>query len=412
MDKYGTDIACLSETKKKGQAYKNIDDYMHIWSGGEKSYRAKTGDNGKSIKEDRLELNDSVTLGDNSVLKVTGKGRVEVRNLIKNQWTYAVINEVFCIPELKRNLLSESVFTGKGKQQKSSSKSCEKRETKAGGLIHCDVGGPLPQPSVSRFYYFLLMKDDYSHFRLVRFLRHKSDVIDELNDFIQLCEYQGNNKKVYTLISNCELEFCNKEVNELLKNKGIDHNTNAPYTQEQNARVEREMRAVMESARTMLFDRKLPSYLKVDTTPYELWTGRKPSLRHTKIFGSPAFALIPSQLRNKLAEKKTECVKQETPNVEPTEKEGNEAEIVQPVEKQVLEENVLNEEEEDDNNYEVVRKRRVSKMPAKYKYPRSFKEAVQSGWKDSIEAELKAHEENETWEIVDRPDGFEVIDSK
>ncbi|KAF2890287.1 hypothetical protein ILUMI_15886 [Ignelater luminosus] len=154
-----------------------------------------------------------VAFGDNSELKVTRKGRAEVRNLIKNQWTNAVINEVFYIPELKRNLLSEGVLTGKGKQHKSSFKSCEKRGTGAGGLIYCDVGGPLLQPST---------------------------------------------KKIFT-----------KE--------------------------------------------------------------------------------------EKSQKEETECVKPETPNLEPSEKEANEAEIVQPVEERILEENVLNEEEEDDNNHEVVR---------------------------------------------------------
>ncbi|KAF2890084.1 hypothetical protein ILUMI_16089, partial [Ignelater luminosus] len=228
----------------------------------------------KYFLHDFQELNDCATLRGNSVLKVTEKGRAKVRNLIKDQWTNAVINKVFYIPEPKPNLLSEGVLTGKsiktvksqerasifyndelvgvalkgenkiyhlqmealvnqvnktanisiwhkrlghindeflkrvpdvvndikmshvdkkyfctgcvvGKLHKSCFKSCEKRKTKAGGLTHCDVGGLLPQPSVSEFNYFLLMKDDYAHFRFVTFLRHKSNVIDELKSFIQ-----------------------------------------------------------------------------------------------------------------------------------------------------------------------------------------------------------------------------------
>lgn len=40
-----------------------------------------------------------------------------------------------------------------------------------------------------------------------------------------------------------------------------------------------------------------------DTTPYELWMGKKPSLLHVRKFGSDAYIHIPSQQRTKLDQK-------------------------------------------------------------------------------------------------------------
>ena len=37
-----------------------------------------------------------------------------------------------------------------------------------------------------------------------------------------------------------------------------------------------------------------------DKTPYEVWTGIKPNIKHLRIFGSTCYALIPKETRSKL----------------------------------------------------------------------------------------------------------------
>lgn len=49
-----------------------------------------------------------------------------------------------------------------------------------------------------------------------------------------------------------------------------------------------------------LQNRSPTKVVPANTTPYELWYGRKPNLSFLKIFGSKAHVLIPKELRRKL----------------------------------------------------------------------------------------------------------------
>lgn len=102
-------------------------------------------------------------------------------------------------------------------------------------------------------------------------------------------------------------EFVNNTLRNYFKEKGILHQTTIAYTPEQNGIAERTNRTIIEAARTMLLDAELPKefwaeamstamYLRNrcvnkatgNKTPEELWTGRKPSIRHIRIFGCKA----------------------------------------------------------------------------------------------------------------------------
>lgn len=104
-------------------------------------------------------------------------------------------------------------------------------------------------------------------------------------------------------------EFLASEFTGVCEQAGIKRHFTAPYSPQQNGVVERRNRTVMEMARAMLKSMKVPGrywaeavkhavYLlnrlptKVlgDRTPYETWTGRKPSLAHLKVFGCTAHA--------------------------------------------------------------------------------------------------------------------------
>jgi hypothetical protein len=45
-----------------------------------------------------------------------------------------------------------------------------------------------------------------------------------------------------------------------------------------------------------------------DNTPYEAWSGLKPEVTHFHIFGSSAWAQIPSKKRKELDPQSTECI--------------------------------------------------------------------------------------------------------
>src|SRR5947207_2374705 len=103
-----------------------------------------------------------------------------------------------------------------------------------------------------------------------------------------------------------------------LKGSGIIHETNAPYSPDQNGVAERANRTIMERVKAIIGEAKLDKrlwmeiadtvvYLKnrtptsaVITTPYERWHGRKPDLSHLRILGSTAYVHIPKEKRMKL----------------------------------------------------------------------------------------------------------------
>lgn len=53
-----------------------------------------------------------------------------------------------------------------------------------GELVHLDLCGPLQENSINESRYFVLFKDDFSHYRTVYFLKHKNETAERIKDFI------------------------------------------------------------------------------------------------------------------------------------------------------------------------------------------------------------------------------------
>jgi hypothetical protein len=51
-----------------------------------------------------------------------------------------------------------------------------------------------------------------------------------------------------------------------------------------------------------------PSHALGNKTPYEMWYGCIPSVRHRRVFGSNYYALIPKEQRNKLGARSRKCI--------------------------------------------------------------------------------------------------------
>jgi hypothetical protein len=103
-----------------------------------------------------------------------------------------------------------------------------------------------------------------------------------------------------------------------LEKHGICAQYTMPGTPQQNGVAERRNRTLMDMVRSMLSNSSLPISLwmealktavyllnivpskAVPKTPFELWTGRKPSLRHLHVWGCPAEARIYNPHEKKL----------------------------------------------------------------------------------------------------------------
>lgn len=183
-------------------------------------------------------------------------------------------------------------------------------------IIHTDVCGPMQTRSIQSSRYFLTFIDDYSRKVVVYGMAKKSMVLEIFKEF-KLKAEQQTGKLIKILRSDNGTEYCNGAMSEFLRSSGIIHQTTVPYTPEQNGVAERMNRTLVEKARCMLFDAKLPTkfwgeavvtaaYLvnriprrECNKSPEELWSGKKPDLSNLRIFGCKAMIHIPSVKRNK-----------------------------------------------------------------------------------------------------------------
>ncbi|KAJ8868891.1 hypothetical protein PR048_030432 [Dryococelus australis] len=93
-----------------------------------------------------------------------------------------------------------------GKQYKLPFKQVTKKVGKAGGLIHYDVCGPMPEQSVKGCRNFDLFKDDYSSFKFVRFFKHKNEVLSFFEEVVNICKNKFGNNVQRLRVDKCHSE--------------------------------------------------------------------------------------------------------------------------------------------------------------------------------------------------------------
>ncbi|GKC48851.1 retrovirus-related pol polyprotein from transposon TNT 1-94 [Tanacetum coccineum] len=117
---------------------------------------------------------------------------------------------------------------------------------------------------------------------------------------------KSSRSKVKVIRCDNGTEFKNKEMNQFCERKGIKREFSVARTPQQNGVAKRKNRTLIEAARTMLADSKLPTTFWAEAvntacyvqnrvlvtkphnkTPYELFLGRKPALGFMRPFGCP-----------------------------------------------------------------------------------------------------------------------------
>nr|GEV79643.1 hypothetical protein [Tanacetum cinerariifolium] len=148
----------------------------------------------------------------------------------------------------------------KGKQHKASYKAINAVSSifKPLQLLHMDLFGLTSIKSTNHKYYCLVITDDYSRFCWVFFLEHKDATYSILRDFINLVENQLN-KNLKAIKCDNGTEFKNAHMIELCGSKGIKMEYSNARTPQQNRVAERKNRTLIEAARTILADSKLPT---------------------------------------------------------------------------------------------------------------------------------------------------------
>lgn len=225
--------------------------------------------------------------------------------LRRNNISYSKTNDLTC------------TACSKGKAIRLPFSHSDSQTKSVGDLVHTDLLIS-PVESLGKNKYALIIKDDYSNFRVIYFLKQKSETYDCFKDFFNIVNTQTGNRLKRIRTDN-GTEEVNNEVNKLCSELGIIHELTCPFSPEQNGRIEREMRTLSEAVGTILIDSGLKKDLWAEAmlyvvftlnrtaksreenrTPYETFFGKTAfDVRTLKPFGSKVVIQIPKHQRKK-----------------------------------------------------------------------------------------------------------------
>ncbi|KAA3485266.1 pleiotropic drug resistance protein 3-like [Gossypium australe] len=164
-------------------------------------------------------------------------------------------------------------------------------------LVHFDVCGPMKTSSLNDSKYFVLFIDDLTRFCWVYFLKHKSEVFEAFCKFKALTENQSG-CKIKSLRSDNGTEYLSERFQKLCEQARIHHQLTTVYTPKQNRVCERKNRIVLDMARCLLFESKLPSKFWAEAVNTSIYLLNK--LPTYAVFSCACYALIPAEKRTKL----------------------------------------------------------------------------------------------------------------
>ncbi|KAM2033523.1 hypothetical protein FF1_015515 [Malus domestica] len=200
-------------------------------------------------------------------------------------------------------------------------------------IIHIDICGPFPTKTIDGNKYFITFIDDFSRFCCIYLIPEKSKALEVFKIFKTETENQLE-RKIKVVRSDRGVEYYGKQSQTgrqpgpfalYLQDHGIVAQYTTPGTPEQNGVSERRNRTLMDMVRSMMCKVNLPNFLwgeavktanyiinrvpskAVVNTPFELWTGRRPSLNHLHIWGCKAEAKVYNPNGKKLDPKTLSC---------------------------------------------------------------------------------------------------------
>ena len=188
--------------------------------------------------------------------------------------------------------------------------------------------------SVDGYDSFITFTDDYSRYGYIYPIKERTEALDKFKIFKAEVENQ-HDKRIKIVRSDRGGEYYGRHTPygqvpgpfaRFLQETGIVAQYSMPGEPQQNGVAERRNRTLMDMVRSMMSYSTLPLGLWIEAlkktaihilnrvpsksvpkTPYELWTGRVPSLNHLKVWGSPAEAKVFNPNIAKLDTKTVSC---------------------------------------------------------------------------------------------------------
>lgn len=234
-------------------------------------------------------------------------GHLNVKDMVNAQRNKTILGLKFNIKATNQNLNCDTCF--KGKMSRIPFPKLSEKKTELLEIIHTDVCGPMRVESNGRARYMVTFIDDASRWCEIRFIRAKSDVFEVFKEYVTMVERQLN-KKIKCIQSDNGTEYLNKRFESFLKERGIVRRLSVPGDAEQNGMAERKNRVLLEMARCLLIESKLPSSFWAEAvntanyirnrcptkslngkTPHAIWYGKAPSVKYFKEFGCKVMCL-------------------------------------------------------------------------------------------------------------------------
>ncbi len=343
-------------------------------------------------------------------------------------------------------------------------------------IIHTDVWGPATSPGKDgyksrRLKYFVTFIDEFSGHVKVKCMKSKSEVPGHLKENVTLMENQLD-KRVKQIKCDNGTEYINNEVITFCNSKGILLNSTNPYQPTQNPRAERMNGTLLNMLRSMINTAHLGSEYwpyavrtaahiynctikeSIGVSPMKKLFGKDPELNYLKVWGCLTVAHVPKP-RSKLENRGETCVFLEYTNnwyaLESLETgklvysrnvkfiEDQFVNNIAEIESTDENDNVLDDDSDsdyresekeaddaqgsDDNpgtssnaptRIQPLRQaKKVNVVAPAMGDPTTYAEAIQIPcWREAINSELESIAKNQTWEIVDLPEGAKTLDSK
>ncbi|KAJ4751619.1 Retroelement pol polyprotein-like [Rhynchospora pubera] len=193
-------------------------------------------------------------------------------------------------------------------------------------LIHCDVWGPYRVASKCGAHYFLTIVDDFTRSVWVYLMAEKKETAELLMNFCKMVKTQFG-KVVKCVRSDNGLEFKSERIMQFYSEHGILCQTSCVYTPQQNGRVERKHRHILNVARALRFQAQLPlefwgecvltaAYLINRTptrvlenkTPYQMLFGKPPTYAQVRVFGCLCYISNKPHTSDKFEARSKKCI--------------------------------------------------------------------------------------------------------
>ena len=190
-------------------------------------------------------------------------------------------------------------------------KSTAQRTTRCLQLVHSDVCGPVRVPSLhDEFRYLLTFIDDFSRYVVIYLMRTRDEVLRHFKTYKAWAE-KATGQQLAILRTDGGGEYTSGVFSAYLREEGIQRQITPPHTPEHNGVAERMNLTIFGAVRSMLHRARLPTTFWAEApinavlirnrcptravkgqTPYEAWTGRKPSIDSFRVFGCLAYVHV------------------------------------------------------------------------------------------------------------------------